>query len=227
MNSEEQGRVLIEEIFKHRLDKINSLLNQEDEYQKSIPKNEKLYWLESERTKDFYTHFSKEVFIRRIKARKYGYKLYLTEKEWKNTLLRAIGVIPIGDEFNYAKDIQTIKINSSLIVNSFDLLSKKNHLLIAVPDFNYGYFLDQLKIDFNDKILLFFKGEFENLKKELTGSNDEKYMTAYTSHLLNEIEKTGNYWIEEASNFNFVRVSLDQLSQKIQDFYSESVSKIN
>lgn len=224
MSKKEEGMLLVESLFKQHFVNINKLLQQEDDYRKSVPQNEKLYWLTLAQTEDIYIHFPREVFIRKIKARKFGYDLFITEKEWKNILLRAIGLIPVGDEFNYAGDLHSIKINAHKIKDASVILNE--NLTSKIPGFNYEYFITQLKIDFNDKILFFFKKEFSLFKNEINNISDINHITKYTSSIITEIERCYNAIICDAANFNFVRISLDQLSHKIQDQYSDRITAL-
>lgn len=129
-------------------------------------------------------------------------------------------------ELENTSNLDTISYNIRRISNSIDILLNLREKGFHIPDNNYYYILEQVKITANERILTIIKDKFNSFRIECANSSSENFITNSATELLNQVEMAQKI-LTDASNYNFTKISLDQLSQKIQDAYSEIVSKIN
>lgn len=100
---------------------------------------------------------------------------------------------------------------------SFDVVKsfKKKGLPIKVET-NFPYDID---IKYNERILEIIKINFEAYKIEFNSVETLTYLDEKTNSLLNDIEFAQKSLLD-TSNYNFCFISLKQISNKVQDYFS-------
>ena len=104
------------------------------------------------------------------------------------------------------------------VINSY-----KNKGLPIKIETNFG---NDIELKYNERILNIIKLNFEAYKVEFNSIEILTYLDEKTNFLLNDIELAKKS-LKNVSNYSFCLISLNQISDKIQDFYSEKTTKNN
>ena len=119
--------------------------------------------------------------------------------------------------FQNSNNINEFVSNYLKMQYSFDVVKsfKKKGLPIKVET-NFPYDID---IKYNERILEIIKINFEAYKIEFNSVETLTYLDEKTNSLLNDIEFAQKSLLD-TSNYNFCFISLKQISNKVQDYFS-------
>lgn len=127
-------------------------------------------------------------------------------------------------EFENVNIINDFILNYSKMQYSIDVInSYKNKGLPIKIETNFG---NDIELKYNERILNIIKLNFEAYKVEFNSIEILTYLDEKTNFLLNDIELAKKS-LKNVSNYSFCLISLNQISDKIQDFYSEKTTKNN
>lgn len=163
---------------------------------------------------------NKELFLKDITASNLTFK-YSVEEDIEKYVVSLENHQKIINEciniFENSNEINEFVSNYLKMQYSFDVVKsyKKKGLPIKVET----NFPNDIDIKYNERILEIIKINFEAYKIEFNSVNTLTYLGEKTNSLLSNIEFAQKSLLN-ASNYNFCFISLKQISNKVQDYFS-------
>jgi len=167
---------------------------------------------------------NKELFLKDITASNLTFK-YSVEEDIEKYVVSLENHQKIINEciniFENSNEINEFVSNYLKMQYSFDVVKsyKKKGLPIKVET----NFPNDIDIKYNERILEIIKINFEAYKIEFDSVDTLTYLDEKTNLLLSNIEFAQKSLLNE-SNYNFCFISLKQISNKVQDYFSNKTT---